>query len=157
VLVRLRRISSGQKVQKYFSKDQKYIFFVGQKVHIFHRTKSSYFLSNQKAHIFRRAKKCIFFAGPKVHIFRRTKSSYFSSDHKCVFFVGPKVVRLTCVGGFVAADSFDLVALLAHQHSLHFSSAGARSALRAASSAAGTKRTRSCGPTAKAAAALLGL
>jgi hypothetical protein len=64
------------------TKDQKCIFFVGPKVHIFLRTKSTYFSPDQKY---------IIFVGPEVHIIRRTKSAYFSQDQKCIFFAGPEV------------------------------------------------------------------
>jgi hypothetical protein len=66
----------------YFSSAQNHIFFVGPKVHIFRRTKTTYFSSAQNH---------IFFAGPKSHIFRRPQSAYFSSAPNHIFFVGPKV------------------------------------------------------------------
>jgi hypothetical protein len=66
-LIRLRKLEgsihllSSMSQSAYFSPDQKYIFFVGPKSHIFRRPKITYFSPDQK---------CIFFAGPKVHIFR---------------------------------------------------------------------------------------
>jgi hypothetical protein len=87
-LIRLRKLEgsihllSSMSQSAYFSPDQKYIFFVGPKSHIFRRPKITYFSS---------APKCIFFAGPKVHIFRRPKTTYFSPAQNHIFFAGPKV------------------------------------------------------------------